>query len=202
MFTIPVPAWDARQVLPPNDDSNPIGAFRAPYPVSIVDFVWRFGTSWQRCKILSGLLEFRAEIHAYGAIAGFQWLDGSFAENIEALELRAPKDIDCVTFLKDLGGVADGMPELLGDHDVVHEFRHVDHYWVEMSKLDPEFLVAESAYWYSMWSHRRNKTWKGFVQIDLSPAHDQVARNLLDQIWGGLASPTAPGVTETGGGQP
>jgi hypothetical protein len=29
---------------------------------------------------------------------GFQWLDGSFAEQIELLEGRPPKDIDVVSF--------------------------------------------------------------------------------------------------------
>ncbi len=42
--------------------------------------------------------------------------------------------------------------------------------------------VKQISYWYSMWSHRRNGQWKGFLQIGLSPDADDVARHLLTQI--------------------
>lgn len=37
-------------------------------------------------------------------------------------------------------------------------------------------------YWYSVWSHRRTMSWKGFVQIDLNPASDAEAAELLTAI--------------------
>jgi hypothetical protein len=189
-----IPPWDARQVLPPNDIVNPVGPLRSPYPATLTEFVDRFATSWQRCKILDGFLEFRAELHAHGALAGFQWLDGSFAENIESLEGRSPKDVDCVTFLWDPQGTIGGaMPEFLIDHDVVHAFRMVDHYWVELNMLGPAQLVQNATYWYSVWSHRRNQVWKGFVEVDLAPLQDQDARNLLMTRWGNFTAPPIPG---------
>jgi len=33
-----------------------------------------------------------------------------------------------------------------------------------------------------MWSHRRNGLWKGFVQVDISPTEDEMAKALLTQI--------------------
>ncbi|HNO14481.1 MAG TPA: hypothetical protein PKM96_09835, partial [Accumulibacter sp.] len=42
-------------------------------------------------------------------------------------------------------------------------------------------LVERSAYWYSMWSHRRNQVWKGYLEVDLNPAHDQQATDYLNQ---------------------
>ena len=42
-------------------------------------------------------------------------------------------------------------------------------------------LVERSAYWYSMWSHRRNQAWKGYLEVDLNPAHDQQATDYLNQ---------------------
>ena len=46
---------------------------------------------------MAGFLDFRALLHSLGINTGFQWLDGSFMENVELLEQRAPKDIDVVT---------------------------------------------------------------------------------------------------------
>lgn len=39
--------------------------------------------------------------------------------------------------------------------------------------------VQNIAYWYSMWSHRRDGLWKGFVQVDLNPSQDADARAVL-----------------------
>jgi len=58
----------------------------------------------------------------------------------------------------------------------------VDSYFVEINQLPVEAIVQQSAYWYSMWSHRRNQAWKGYLQIDLSPAYDADARECLTQL--------------------
>jgi len=42
--------------------------------------------------------------------------------------------------------------------------------------------VTAVSYWYSMWSHRRNGLWKGFVQVDISEKEDNIARALIAQI--------------------
>jgi hypothetical protein len=47
--------------------------------------------------------------------------------------------------------------------------------------MTAERLVAQSSYWYSMWSHRRNQAWKGFLQIDLAPSQDVEALAWLQQ---------------------
>ena len=60
----------------------------------------------------------------------------------------------------------------------------MDSYFVEINQEPPEVLVERSAYWYSMWSHRRNQAWKGYLQIDLNPEHDADARERLTQLDG------------------
>ena len=35
---------------------------------------------------------------------------------------------------------------------------------------------------YSLWSHRRNGQWKGYLQIDLSPIDDTVAEANLSKM--------------------
>jgi hypothetical protein len=60
MATTPIPPWNARGVLPPNDPLDPAGSDRSPYPVPLLDLVMRFATLPERRAILQGLLDFRA----------------------------------------------------------------------------------------------------------------------------------------------
>ena len=53
---------------------------------------------------------------------------------------------------------------------------HVDACFVQLSTTAPELLVAQSTYWNSLWSHRRNGQWKGYLRVDLAPADEQAAR--------------------------
>ncbi len=95
-----IPAWNSAGVLPPIRPNAPGSSpDRSPYVVDLAVLVDRFATSTERMAILDGLLRFRAALHAAGITSGFQWLDGSFLEQVEALEGRAPRDIDVVTFL-------------------------------------------------------------------------------------------------------
>jgi hypothetical protein len=175
MPPVAVPPWNAQQVLPPIDASDPVAIFRSPYEVSIDDFATRFATSLERCAILQGYLTFRSELRAVGVTDGFQWVDGSFTENVEVLEGRPPGDIDVVTFINDPNDNALALPPTHHDQKWLKQNRKVDHYWVELT-LAPATLVQLSAYWYSMWSHRRTAQWKGFLKIILDdPAGDAAA---------------------------
>ena len=143
----------------------------------------RFSPSPNRRTILTGFLEYRAALHNMGITDGFQWLDGSFLEDVETLEHRPPGDIDVVTFLRTPAGFVP-TPEqmLILEHDSTKRQFHVDSFFVEIDKLPPETVVSQSAYWYSMWSHRRNQAWKGYLQVDLAPDQDQQAREWLQQL--------------------
>lgn len=65
----------------------------------------------------------------------------------------------------------------------------VDGYFVELDHESPETLVEHSAYWYSMWSHTRNMAWKGYLQIDLSPAGDSNVQERLNLLERQLVQP-------------
>lgn len=166
-------------VLPPVNDGNPASFNRSPYLVSLQSLVDRFATSPQRCSVLAGFLRFRRELHDAGLKTGFQWLDGSFVENVESLEGRPPRDLDVVTFVE--GGVTDfasvASSTLLSPAWVKSRF-HVDHYWVNPTRSGRD-LVRLSTYWYSVWSHRQDGQWKGFLQVDLCPVDDVAADNML-----------------------
>lgn len=183
MTTVLIPEWNAGGLLPPINQENPTSYERSPYRVAILDVVMRFATSPERCRVLEGFLSYRAILHSMGIVRGFQWLDGSFTEQVETLELRPPRDIDVVTFLY--------TPEVFNptedqlqafDHDYAKANFLVDSYSVVLNELEPEHIVQQSAYWYSMWSHRRDSSWKGYLQIDLDPAHDAAARARLTQL--------------------
>lgn len=192
MSQVPIPAWNAMQVLPPVNDVDPVSPDRSPYEVSLLSVVIRFATSWQRCKILRGFLGFRATLDKAGITSGFQWVDGSFSENVEVLEARNPRDVDVVSFLDDPNGdLGRKFPGALADHGEVKKIFLVDVYWVETT-LPGRNLVTLSAYWYSIWAHRRNSQWKGFLQIDLDPAEDADALAELTQIEAGLVPPAPP----------
>jgi hypothetical protein len=182
-----IPAWNISAVLPPvRPGAQGHSPDRSPYLASISKVVERFATTPDRIKILRGLLAYRVALGQRGISSGFQWLDGSFMEHKEALGYGSPNDVDVVTFfhlppgtdeqsfsaqISDLFDIVktkqtyqvDGYPHLLGR---------------PMEGLDVKLV----SYWYSMWSHRRNGLWKGFVQVDVSPVEDKVAIGLLKQI--------------------
>ena len=188
MPPVAIPAWTAEGVLPPVNASHPVSPMRSPYVVSLTDYLLRFGDTAERRTIIEGFLRYRAALHAAGLVQGFQWLDGSFLEHIELTEGRAPNDIDAVTFYHLPSGVtqrrlAMSLGALL-DPDLVKTTYRIDGYLVGLG-MEPERLVAHSAYWYSVWSHRRSQLWKGFVQIDLAVTEDAAASATLAS----LASP-------------
>ena len=184
---VTIPDWNALGLLPPIDPATPTNVERSPYPVSLKDLVLRFGTSPERKAILVGFLRYRAILHQFGVQGGFQWLDGSFMEEVEVLEGRAPKDIDVVSFIH---GTLPEDADIDVEHDAAKAQFSVDSYFVELDQLPPRELTLWSAYWYSMWSHRRNQAWKGFLQVELAPSEDAEAL-----AW--LSSPETGGQNES-----
>jgi len=184
-----IPAWNSAGVLPPIRP-NALGSSpdRSPYVVDLAVLFDRFATSPERMAILDGLLRFRAGIHAAGITSGFQWLDGSFLEQVEALESRAPRDMDVVTFF-DLPSGQD-QRSLVQSHGKLFDQKHVkatyamDAYFVVLGEPLDTGSVRRVSYWYSLWSHRRDGLWKGFVQVDLDPSQDGDARVILNLAGG------------------
>lgn len=180
MSVTAIPSWTASGVLPPINAASPTSTDRSPYSVSLTDLILHFNTSPERQAILAGLLDFRRALHDIGLGQGFQWLDGSFLEDVESTENRAPRDIDVVTFFHLPAGqtqaslLAQNRP--LFDHRETKTQYHVDAYFVQLDGGAPEPLIARAIYWYSLWSHRRSGDWKGYLRVDLAPNDDQAAR--------------------------
>jgi hypothetical protein len=125
-------------------------------------------------------------LHQVGLDNGFQWVDGSFLENIELIQRRDPGDIDMVTFYH----LPDGQTQeslALAHRDLFYprqskERFHVDGYFVHLLPTTPETLIQKATYWYSLWSHRRDSLWKGYLQVDLAPEDDTAAKASLDAM--------------------
>lgn len=179
-----IPSWNMAGVLPPiRPGMLGHSPDRSPYSAVLADVIERFSTSPERIKILQGLLRLRAAFHSLGVVSGFQWIDGSFLENVEALESRPPNDVDVVTYFDLPAGTSEtdlvAQDPGIFDHDQVKVAYQVDHYPVVLGKSIDEFQVRQISYWYSMWSHRRDGLWKGFIQVSLDPAEDILALQTL-----------------------
>ncbi|AAM71918.1 MAG TPA: hypothetical protein DEB17_02130 [Chlorobaculum sp.] len=179
--TVTVPAWNNAGVLPPiRPNASGNSGDRSPYVVDLATVFDYFSTSPERKTILDGLLRFRADLHTAGITSGFQWLDGSFFEQIETLEKRPPKDMDVVTFFHlpqgwDQRSLVQHHGSLF-DQKLVKKNYAMDAYFIVLGQPTNNWHVKNITYWYSMWSHRRDGLWKGFVQVDLDPAQDGPAR--------------------------
>jgi hypothetical protein len=184
-----IPTFNHRGIVPPFMDT-PTDAARSPYQVRLIDAISRFSTSPERRSILDGFLKYRTALHASGVTIGFQWINGSFLENIELLDQRSPRDIDVVSFFQLPVGMNEQdfvshHGELFKPSDTKEKYS-VDAYAVLLEK-PTKFLVQQTAYWYSLLAHRRDTfEWKGFVEISLAPDEDTDAGEFLIAKSGGV----------------
>ena len=178
-----IPDWDASGILPASYEGDPA----SPYAVSLIDLVTRLGETGVRRKLLMGLLDFRAELRDAGLAQGFQWIDGSFAENIEEVENRPPRDIDVVTFshIPENYTQETLAPQFPGtfNHQAIKDTFKIDSYFVFLNQVSPERLIERSMYWNNLWSHRKGDSlWKGYLQVDLAGGDDIEARTELERL--------------------
>ena len=181
-----IPDWNHSGLLPANDPAASTSHDRSPYTASLLDLAVRFGHTSARRRLLTGLLDYRAELHKAGLMCGFQWIDGSFIENIEESEQRRPKDVDLVTFFHipdkhTSESLRQDFPELFDNSKVMANY-DIDAYFVQLNQVTPEETVRESTYWYSLWSHTRDGEWKGYVEVDLSGDDDESIRVEIERI--------------------
>jgi Family of unknown function (DUF6932) len=155
MLPMGIPAWNTQGVLPPIGVADPTSPLRSPYVVPLGEVVQRFGTSAERLTILEGFMRYRAALHAAGLTQGFQWLDGSFVEDVEMLEGRPPNDVDVVTFFRLAPGETEDSvvvraPDLFPDtrdaQQALKQRFNVDAY-VESLGAPAEQLIEQSTYW-------------------------------------------------------
>ena len=181
-----IPSFNHNNVIPPHLGNPTNKAHLSPYSCTILELCNRFSTSKERISILKGLLLFRQKMHANGVIYGFQWLDGSFLENIEVSESRPPNDLDIVTFFggllpADQASIRSTFPEF-ANPVLAKASYSLDHYPVDYS-YNPGVTVEMTRYWIQLFTHNRNGIWKGILRLPLNtPIDDQHAINYLNSL--------------------
>src|SRR5437879_2933796 len=94
-----IPDFTISGALPPFLGITPVtGALMSPFSTTLTKIASKLCGSPARKEILKGLISYRQELASIGMDNGFQWLSGSFMEDIETLEARNPNDVDVVTF--------------------------------------------------------------------------------------------------------
>lgn len=96
-----IPPLTSNGYLPPYLGGNATtSAGMAPYKTTVLELATTFATTPDRREAFNGLLELREMLRSEGIDQGFQWIDGSYVENCEAIRGRPPDDIDVVTFFR------------------------------------------------------------------------------------------------------
>jgi hypothetical protein len=171
-----IPAFSSSNVLPPFISSPANNRDISPYESSLIEFIDRFATSANRIKIIHGLLEYRVNMKTKGITNGFQWIDGSFVENVEITRKRSPGDIDIVTFAfrplhlmnsTDWNNFQGKCPDIFKSSLTKVNYL-CDAYYIDLN-ANPLLIVDYTRYWYGLFSHQKvTALWKGMVQIPLS----------------------------------
>ncbi len=176
---MPVPDFDHNGVIPPHLGNPVVLADLSPYPSTCVELCEALGTTPERRAILQGLLNLRGFLRHVGFVQGFQWLDGSFVEDVEHAENRPPGDIDVVTFVAypmDAAFLLPGAPGgVLADRAGVKQQFRVDHFVVNLI-WDGPTIVEFTRYWAGLFSHSKaTGVWKGMLRLELDTAADDAA---------------------------
>jgi hypothetical protein len=187
-----IPPFNTSLVLPPFTGDDPgQRATMSPYKTDVLTVVRRFATTQPRGALLSGLLDYRKALRSAGVVSGFQWIDGSFVENVEITRGRPPGDIDLVTFAPapDMGKNAtdeefNAWVEQFGwlfDPDQAKAQYGCEAFFIDILKR-PDLLIDDTRYWFGLFSHQRaTSLWKGMIQVPMK-SNDDEAREYLSQL--------------------
>lgn len=180
-----IPSHNQSGVLPPflPGSSPSKSGSMAPYKVSLLKVAKRFANSSERLKIIQGLVLYRAELYKEGITSGFQWIDGSFVEDVEGNKGRSPNDIDIITFAnrpsayhndQNWRNFVNKRKDLFLP-DLSKTIYKCDAYFVDLS-LQSEALVNQTKYWFGLFSHQRDTfLWKGMLEVPLDDDQDVIS---------------------------
>lgn len=183
---MPIPAFDHNLVLPPHLGDPVNLSHLSPYPCTTADLCRRFGATAERRAILRKFLDFRERLRVEGLTTGFQWLDGSFLEDVETRESRPPKDLDVVTVYwgYDHAFQANLISTFaeFANPILAKTTYSLDHYPFDAG-FDPTVTLEYTRYWILLFSHNRLGVWKGMLRIELNtPIEDATARQELVKL--------------------
>lgn len=172
-----IPDFDHNLVIPPHLGNPTVFNDLSPYRCSSIELCEKFATSPKRIEILNGFLSFRKELFNHGLLNGFQWLDGSFLEDIETREHRSPNDLDIVTIYFGYDrhfqdSLFTAFPEF-ANSQLSKQNYYIDHYPFDAG-YSAKITVDYSRYWVQLFSHNRDAVWKGMLQIALNTPNEDL----------------------------
>jgi hypothetical protein len=157
----------------------------------MTEFVARLGTTPGRKQLCRNLISYRKLLAGDGYTEGFQFIDGSFVEDVERTRGKEPSDLDVFSFLsaplkyqQDFSAWnAAGLPfwrTEIADRDRNKARFGLDTYALLLQETNLPTLIQQIIYWYGLFSHQRETfAWKGFVAIPLDPSGDDAALGSL-----------------------
>ncbi|MBX3498555.1 MAG: hypothetical protein KF889_03860 [Alphaproteobacteria bacterium] len=172
-----IPEFNVLGLLPAWIGSPTTLKDRSPYEVSMSQVVDRFGKSRQRLELLDGLVKYRQALFSSGFVVGYQWLNGSFVEDVEKTRGRAPGDIDIVTLFRrpikyqvDPKAWAVDVAQfttMLSPRECKTRY-HCEAFPIDLDK-PAEKIVEDVTYWFSLFSHQRiTDARKGMLLVRLA----------------------------------
>jgi hypothetical protein len=143
---------------------------------------------------MRGLIGYRAAISGLG-FTGFQWIAGSFTEDIETHGQRHPNDVDVVNFVHRPLGLAQPAAwqqfvtansaalNALFNPNLAKATFGCDAFPIDLD-LPQTTIVERTRYWFGLFTHqRRTYSWKGIIQIPLRD-NDAAATSWIDTRFG------------------
>lgn len=181
---MPIPTLENNGLLPPYVGDPTLSQNHSPYKTTTLEIAQRFCATPARRELFRGLLGYRAELAALGIVNGFQWINGSFTADIEAMEGRDPRDIDILTFYHRPIAARDDIAwtmlvrantQTFDPRELKQRFHcHVVHA-VDLGGPGERTVIVTS-FFNSLFSHQRlTKRWKGMLRVELNPALDAAA---------------------------
>ncbi len=182
-----IPPFNHSNVLPPFLGEQLSHELASPYRTTALELAQRLGTTSERRALLVSFFALRSALRAIGFVSGFMWVDGSFTEDVEIHRGSPPQDIDVVFFAhaptdcETSQKVRERMqanPTLFVRAQCKANFQ-CDFFVINLGKK-PESLVADTRYWYGLFSHRRgDHVWKGMLELPMD-CDDAAALAMID----------------------
>ena len=184
LVNMAIPDFNATGVLPPHL-GNPIHASQmSPYPATALETCEKYGFSPDRREILRGWLNFRELLRSLGHGSGFQWIDGSFLEDVERRRGLSPQDLDVVSFLPPSPPAIDPAILLVITNQSLTKANYKVHHIIVRLNWPGETIIEYTRFWCGLFSHSKDDgAWKGMLKVDLNTKlNDDAARQHLDSL--------------------
>lgn len=194
---MPIPPYEGTGLLPPYISDPTHAQNHSPYRCSVLDIAQQLCASDPRQHLFQGFLSYRKMLRGLGIVNGFQWVDGSFTEQIEAIEGRDPNDIDIVTFFHRPALVADDAAwqgfvranAAVFDVSAMKVQYHCHVHYLDLQQ-PASWAVEVTRFFNALFSHRRvTRAWKGMLRVELDSTFDVDAELHLSSLSAPQASP-------------